>query len=673
MNRQTYALLSKLIDSRGTVFSYQELAASLDVGVRSVRNYISLINEFLDKADLEPISTFPGGTAGLLCSWEQARTIRDEVLQSDYYLYKLTPEERVQIIELLFLSADRFITLTELSRQLYVSKGTLIKDLEAVERGFKGLGIALDPMKTRGYKLVISEGMRRDLLVKRFRLLLNKSIALQYPTSIYDHFIDLHFRLSEREPLFQEAIMSMERKNGVRIEDSTLRYLIILLSVFVERVFLGAFIGEAPEMDVLSESGVYTVVAAHICQHLQQKLSLDIPGREMLYLAEKLKSRGLGAGRRAGAAGLEMHIAVKSFLHGVSEELAVPIEKSNKAQSLLVSNIWDDIHRQKLEPEESNYYREEYIRQYPETYNAVLRHSEALQKYFGYGGKEDEVFCLLLNVLAAVECFYADRVEPSVIVVCNTGAGTANFLKEKLKRNFKIRILDTIPHYRLPGALEREKPDLIISTIPLEIPGVPCVQISPVLGEGDLFIVRRALDQVGKDLTTRLPGDGAGTFLPAEVPLAGLFIPSHIDMSCTALDWRDAITRAGKLLIDSGDISFDYIDEMIRMVEEHGPYIVFAPGVALAHGRPPQDCQATCASLVRLSPPVSFGHPDNDPVQYVLAVQTPDSDEHFHTLFRVMNMMCDEGFRGLLGLASDSAEACQVIRDYEMQEHDGPG
>jgi len=658
-----------MIDSRGCVFSYQDLAASLQVGVRSIRNYIALINEFLGKAGLELISTFPNGTAGLLCTREQARTIRQEVLQSDFYLYKLTPEERVQIVELLFLSADRYITLTEISRQLYVSKGTLIKDLETVERNFAEWGIAFSPAKTKGYKLLIAESLRRDLLVKSFQLLLNKSIALLYPTSIIDNFIDLHFCLSQRELCFQESIMSIELDNDIQVGDNTLRYLILLLAVFVERISRGAFIGETPEWDVLSGDGVYTSAAARICESIHQKLSLDIPGREMLYLAAKLKSHGLGIGRSADSVGLEMQIAVKSFLHGVSEEIGVPIAKSNKAQSLLVSHIWDAKHKSELE--ETNYYRDEYIRQYPEIFSAVLRHSEILQKYIGYGGKEDEVFYLLLYVLAAVECFYSDRAEPLVIVVCNSGAETAVFITEKLLRNFRIKIIDSVSYYRLNGALERAKPDLIVSTIPLEDISVPCAHISPVFGGDDLQIVQQALEQVGKTLKTRSSGESSGAAVAASIPLSELLVPPHIEMNCCAREWRDAVTCAGMLLLETGKILFSYIEEMIRMIEDHGAYIVFAPGVAIAHGRPQMNCSSPCASLVRLEPPIPFGHLKNDPVRYVLAVQTSNSDEHLHILFRIMNMMCEEDLRKRLDCAGDSEEAYRAIRDYEKQSPGG--
>ena len=48
-------------------------------------------------------------------------------------------------------------------------------------------------------------------------------------------------------------------------------------------------------------------------------------------------------------------------------------------------------------------------------------------------------------------------------------------------------------------------------------------------------------------------------------------------------DWRDAISESCQLLLDKKIIDQIYVDEIIRCVEEHGPYIVIVPEVAMPH------------------------------------------------------------------------------------------
>src|SRR5689334_16584485 len=83
----------------------------------------------------------------------------------------------------------------------------------------------------------------------------------------------------------------------------------------------------------------------------------------------------------------------------------------------------------------------------------------------------------------------------------------------------------------------------------------------------------------------------------------------------TAADWRAAVRLAGDALVASGATTSAYTDEMVATVEQLGPYIVLAPGIALAHARPSPAVSRAGMSLVTLRRPVPFGHRQNDPVR----------------------------------------------------------
>ena len=83
---------------------------------------------------------------------------------------------------------------------------------------------------------------------------------------------------------------------------------------------------------------------------------------------------------------------------------------------------------------------------------------------------------------------------------------------------------------------------------------------------------------------------------------------------------------AGACLARAGIAEPAYADEMIRMIEEHGPYVVIAPGLALAHARPGPEVLKDGLAVVTLSTPVTFGHPYNDPVNVVLALAVHSSE-----------------------------------------------
>ena len=94
-----------------------------------------------------------------------------------------------------------------------------------------------------------------------------------------------------------------------------------------------------------------------------------------------------------------------------------------------------------------------------------------------------------------------------------------------------------------------------------------------------------------------------------------------------------AIRSAGKILEDQKYILHSYIDAMVELVKQNGPYIVIMPGVALAHARPEGNVLENRISLVTCNEGVKSGNPSNDPVLAVFAIAAKTDAEHL-VLFR---------------------------------------
>jgi PTS system ascorbate-specific IIA component len=106
-------------------------------------------------------------------------------------------------------------------------------------------------------------------------------------------------------------------------------------------------------------------------------------------------------------------------------------------------------------------------------------------------------------------------------------------------------------------------------------------------------------------------------------------------------DWQGAVRAAGAALTAAGIAQPSYADEMIRMIEEHGPYVVIAPGLALAHARPGPEVLKDGIAVVTLETPILFGHPYNDPVSVVLALAVDSPDAHVALVAELANLFND--------------------------------
>ncbi|MBO8196897.1 PTS sugar transporter subunit IIA [Streptomyces smyrnaeus] len=150
--------------------------------------------------------------------------------------------------------------------------------------------------------------------------------------------------------------------------------------------------------------------------------------------------------------------------------------------------------------------------------------------------------------------------------------------------------------------------------------------------------------------------------------LSELLPPEAIRLEVTAADWRGALRAAGELLVTRGVTTDAYTDEMIRNVEENGPYIVIAPGFAFAHARPSPAVRRTGMSWVRLAEPVAFGHETNDPVTLVVALAAEDSGAHTAAMAALARLLGDPETEAALRTASDPEQLHRALAQRESRE-----
>lgn len=138
------------------------------------------------------------------------------------------------------------------------------------------------------------------------------------------------------------------------------------------------------------------------------------------------------------------------------------------------------------------------------------------------------------------------------------------------------------------------------------------------------------------------------------------FGEGSIKLSQECLSWRESFEVAGTALVESKRTLTSYTLEMIQAFEELGPYMVIAPGIALAHGRPSESVIETGLSLVTLKTPIEFGSSTNDPVSLVIGLAAVDHDSHIDLLAALSQLLMSEDVVNLLLNAKNESD----VRSY---------
>jgi PTS system ascorbate-specific IIA component len=144
--------------------------------------------------------------------------------------------------------------------------------------------------------------------------------------------------------------------------------------------------------------------------------------------------------------------------------------------------------------------------------------------------------------------------------------------------------------------------------------------------------------------------------------LQNAFGDGSIKIQQSVTSWRESFEVAGAGLVDSKRTVAAYTQEMIQAFEELGPYMVIAPGIALAHGRPSESVIETGLSLVTLSTPIEFGSESNDPVSLVIGLAATDHDSHIDLMAALSELLMDEEKVTLLLNATKEAEVRSYLR-----------
>ena len=143
--------------------------------------------------------------------------------------------------------------------------------------------------------------------------------------------------------------------------------------------------------------------------------------------------------------------------------------------------------------------------------------------------------------------------------------------------------------------------------------------------------------------------------------LADAFGEGSILIKDSVEDRSSAISLVGDLLVSSGKATSTYVASMLEAVEIFGPYIVIAPGIALAHGKPSDAVLETGLSLLILEQSIEFQHSQNDPVRLVFGLAATDHESHLELMAELAEFLsAHENISSLLR-CSDSEQVLSLL------------
>jgi len=150
------------------------------------------------------------------------------------------------------------------------------------------------------------------------------------------------------------------------------------------------------------------------------------------------------------------------------------------------------------------------------------------------------------------------------------------------------------------------------------------------------------------------------------IVLSKVISENLIQLKIQAVDWQDAIRKAAQPMVDEKKITLDYVDAMIEVVFEDGPYIVITKYVALPHADSKRGALINALTVSTLETPVYFGNPDNDPVKYLFCLSAKDNSSHLEVMAELAELLDMSDFYKMLDNATSTKDVMNYIENFEV-------
>lgn len=698
------AQVLKTVLSQNHPIKISDLAKLFDVSSRTIRYDLDNIDEFLTLNKFTELTRTP--KVGVCFSdKDHIHSVLLLLNEVDPYHYALSPEERMNVLLIELLQEEDYITINDMADRLLVSRSTVIKDLKLVEQWLDCHHLTLESLPKRGIKACGDEKHLRQAVATLLKNNPTLSLELEYlgEQKESDNKESMNFMnvmLKDVDlPFIEKGVRDAEQELGITFSDSAFYGLVIHIAIAILRINLGKdILMPQHEFEALRTTKEFSI-ATSLTSKIEEKVGVRIPEFETGYITAHLLGGAVTKPNHLLKENwVDLQLVVNDFVREISRQLDKDLTSDQQLYDSLMGHLRPVFYRLRHDMQLANPLISQIKSDYFDLFQTVKSHVSPIEELIGKSLNDDEIGYLTVHIGAALERITPITVKKSVnvLVVCGTGLGTAKLLATRLEKHFDVNILNTIAYHEIDNALSNKQADVIVSTIDLFTKDIPYIKVSPFLTDVDIERLQSVLEnrshpapviapdlnkllEIIKEHAIILDYEALMTKLTnylnhnrtnikkgvVEPMLSDLLHERTILLQADAHDWQQAVKIGGKLLEDNGSIEHSYINAMIETVNEIGPYIVIAPGIALPHARPEAGVKEIGLSLVTLKNPVRFGHPQNDPVRIVLCLCALDHSSHLKALSELVGHLNDQDFISLLMTSTDKQEVLDYIKKEE--------
>lgn len=604
---------------------------------------------------------------------------------------------RQALLYLLLVKGGAYLSLNHFTDLLQTSKSSVLDDLNGLKQVLEAQGIQIRYNRIDGYYLTGSE---RAIRYQLLRLVLER---LHHDTGqrVLSYFVARYW--PERATHIRGVLTKALSTSTLRVSEyrqEELFYGLTLLGNRLQQVLPDA--EESQHLYIDRDSLEYS-----LANSISQGLAISEPSL-VRYLYYWILGIGLGDMHQPSQDKTLMARLLNQLVTRFEAQSGIRFSDRNMVYESLYQHLRPAYYRMKLGFPVINPLTDMVRKEYARLFSLLERVMQSIGRDFNLILVEEEVAYLTIHFATLLMA----RREPiatrkHALIICPNGVGTATLLQQELGQMYPdVRF--TIANYR--DVLDLSDVDFIVSTIITDVirqHRKPYLILNPIMKAGDREQVRYQLDrllaeaspttcsiqevleiirqEVTLDQFQRIeqaiyhPGHKAeekekDDYIDSQVEevlplLSDIISEDLVQLDVQARDWEDAIRQATRVLVEQGKAKQSYIEDMIEITKEIGPYIVITKHVALPHARPESGAKELAICIATLAQPIEFGNPNNDPVKYIFGLSALDSHTHLAAMAELADLLDKSDFYQILSSAHQASDIVNYIKQYEERSH----
>ena len=651
----------------------KQISQKMNLSDRAVRYEVENLNFYLKKFNIGEIIQTGKKLKLVITSKEKLLT----KLSKENYNFSKDEREDFILANYLFNGDSRQKVFEE---ELNVSTATIANDIQRIKEKVNSNGLEF-----KGYTKTKSFIVGEEKKVRQMML----NFLIDYLFVEEKYYVDVLIKeviTKYFEGIDVKDIRSYLNEIQIKIEktisDEAHKILTIYLMILVRRVKQKFVLDNFRNEQMVKKSKEYQTII-EILPELEEKYKIKINQEEKYLFTEYvLGSHSYNFSYSYYENWFQLEILVNKLIIGVNSLIDIDILGDKILLEGLLNHLKPAIYRIKQGIKLENSIFEEVYESYPQLFKVVESEIGKYKSYLEVDVNKDEIAFLTIHFKEAMDRREIKQLK-NILIVCGFGYGSSKLLKENVKKNFDVNVIDAMPLHKFYEMDDFNNIDLIITTVPIKTKGIDTIKVNPILLEEDIKkLEERGLRKERKSIDIEELVDLIKKFtivedeelLKSEIlkkypekftelrsknELMDLLQKENIYVDVKFDNWLDCIKFFGKEMMTKGYVEKDYIDSMIEVLSTYGSYMLINDNILLAHGKTNVDIHKTGLLLGVLNKEVEYLN--DKKIKFIVMFSSKDGNEHLNALLKLTELMEDKKLFDKLDGVKSSSGAYDII------------